>query len=127
MLRPAGDALGLVSVTHPEYLAAMREFYAAHPADTLLLRGTQGEAVANARRAQAIEWLHEGRAETAIEAEQGSVVSLPELPAIDAESTAAWTHDVLAGRRPMPAPIASQIEVIEQIATRCGAPKGIAA
>jgi hypothetical protein len=34
---------------------------------------------------------------------------------------------VLAGRRPTPAPIARQIEVIEQIATRCGAPKEIAA
>lgn len=127
MLRPVMNALGLVSVTHPEYLATMREYYAAHPADTLLMRGTQGEAVANARRAQAIEWLHDGRAHTVIEAWQGSALALPELPSIDAASTAQWTLDVLAGRLPMPAPIARQVEVIERIATRCDAPREIAA
>jgi anthranilate phosphoribosyltransferase len=118
MLAPVADPLLLASVTHPEYLAAMRAYYAAHPSNVLLMRGTQGEAVANARRAQAVEWLHDGVAEGVIDAEEGTLVTLPELPPIDAASTAAWIRRVLDGAAPMPAPIARQIEVVAAIAAR---------
>jgi anthranilate phosphoribosyltransferase len=118
MLAPVADPLLLASVTHPEYLAAMRAFYAAHPSNVLLMRGTQGEAVANARRAQAVEWLHDGGAERVIDAEEGTLVALPELPALDAASTAAWIRRVLAGAAPMPPSVARQIEVVTSIAAR---------
>ncbi len=118
MLAPVADPVLLASVTHPEYLAAMRRFYAAHPSNVLLMRGTQGEAVANARRAQAVEWLHDGVAERVIEAEDGTLITLPDLPAIDAASTAAWIRRVLEGAAPMPAPVARQIDVVAAIAAR---------
>lgn len=118
MLAPVADPLLLASVTHPEYLEAMRAYYAAHPSNVLLMRGTQGEAVANARRAHAVEWLHDGIAERVVEAEEGTLVALPELPAIDAAGTAAWITRVLEGAAPMPAPIARQIDVIAAIAAR---------
>lgn len=118
MLAPVADPLLLASATHPDYLAAMRAFYATHPSNVLLMRGTQGEAVANARRAQAIDWLHDGTAERVIEAEEGPLVALPELPAIDAASTAAWIRRVLAGTAPMPASVARQVEVVASIALR---------
>ncbi len=118
MFAPVERALLLASVTHPEYLDAMRDYYSVHPSNVLLMRGTQGEAVANARRAQTIEWLHGGRAETLVEGESGTLVTLPDLPAIDAHETAAWTRAVLDGDAAMPAPIARQIEVIERIARR---------
>jgi anthranilate phosphoribosyltransferase len=118
MFAPVENGLLLASATHPEYLEAMRDFYTAHPADVLLMRGTQGEAVANARRAQAIEWLHGGRAETVVEAESGTLLALPALPALDAHATAAWTRAVLDGATAMPGPVARQVEVIERIAKR---------
>jgi anthranilate phosphoribosyltransferase len=118
MLAPVADPLLLASVTHPEYLAAMRAFYAAHPSNVLLMRGTQGEAVANARRAQAVEWLHEGVAERVIEAEEGTLLALPDLPATDASSTAAWIRRVLDTAAPMPAPVARQVEVVAALAAR---------
>ena len=118
LFAPVREPLLLASATHPAYLATLRDYYLAHPADVLLMRGTQGEAVANARRAQAIDWLHDGMVERVVEAEDGSVLALPELPALDAASTAAWIRRVLAGEAPMPAPVARQIEVIVTLATR---------
>jgi anthranilate phosphoribosyltransferase len=117
MLTPVAAPLLLAAATHPDYLATLRDHYAAHPAQVLLMRGTQGEAVANARRAQAIDWLHDGLAERVVDAEEGSVLALPELPALDAASTAAWTRRVLSGEAPMPAPIARQIDAIVRVAT----------
>lgn len=120
MLQPVrGPALQLVSVTHPEYFATMRDYYAAHPASVMLLRGTEGEAVAHSRRPQAIEWLHEGAVERVVEAVEGSVPSLPELPAaIDAATTAEWIRGAIAGRHPVPPAIRAQVDAIRRILAR---------
>jgi anthranilate phosphoribosyltransferase len=114
-------ALQLVNVTHPEYLVAMREYFTRYQASVMLLRGTEGEAVAHARRAQAVEWLRAGESgtvsETVIEAVVGSVTDLPALPvAIDAESTARWIERALAGQVPLPDSISAQVEAIVKIA-----------
>jgi hypothetical protein len=57
-----GPALRLVSYTHPEYLTMLTEYFrTAAPAgrgDAFLMRGTEGETVANANRAQQIDWFH---------------------------------------------------------------------
>ena len=51
MLQPfAGPAVRIVSVTHPEYLVRMREYFTVHDTAALLLRGAEGEAVAHPRR-----------------------------------------------------------------------------
>ena len=56
MLQPfAGSALRIVSVTHPDYLTRMREFFTRHDTGVLALRGAEGEAVAHPRREPAIE------------------------------------------------------------------------
>jgi anthranilate phosphoribosyltransferase len=118
MLMPiAGGALQLVSVTHPEYLDAMRAFYARHPARVLLMRGTEGEAVASSKRPQAIEWLTQGVSETVLPADPESIGAMPDLPeGRDAQTTADWIDAVLAGRRPVPPAIARQVAVIEACA-----------
>ena len=118
MFAPVENGLLLASVTHPEYLAAMRDFYTVFPSNVLLMRGTQGEAVANARRAQAVEWIDGGRTETVVEAEAGTLLALPALPAVDAPATAAWTRAVLDGQAALPASVAAQADVIERIARR---------
>jgi hypothetical protein len=48
----------------------------------------------------------------------GSLTVMPELPReIDADTTAAFTQDVLAGRRRVPPAIASQVEHILRLAS----------
>ena len=66
------------------------------------------------RRLPQIDVFLRGQRRCVQEPQGGSLASLPELPAIDAASTAAWISEVLAGRRAVPAPIARQVEHILQ-------------
>ena len=107
-----GPALRLTSYTHPEYLTMLTAYFTtAAPAargDAFLMRGTEGETVANARRAQQIDWFHQGQCTTLVQTQPGSAV--PDLPeASDAASTAAWVQLVLRGERQVPATIAAQL------------------
>ena len=106
LLQPfATPALRLVSVTHPEYLKRMREFFTTHAAHALLLRGAEGEAVAHPRREPSIEWLNGNTVETW----SAPAEVQPPLPASrDAAVTAAWIHEALDGKRAVPAAIAHQ-------------------
>ncbi len=129
MLQPIGshaprEALRLVSYTHPEYRDTLTDYFLRHPANVLLARGTEGEAVADARRGSAVEWLRDGVHETVIEAAEGSSGTPPELPAgTDVEATARWIEAVLDGRQPVPEPIARQVRAI----VRCARPAHAAA
>jgi len=107
-------ALRLASYTHPEYFEMLlRYFSSAAPTargDVFLMRGTEGETVANAKRAQQIDWLHDGLCTTLVQ-KQAPVDGLPALPsAADAGTTAAWISAALAGSQPVPAPILEQVE-----------------
>lgn len=109
-----GPALRLVSYTHPEYLAMLSDYYTtAAPAgrgDAFLMRGTEGETVANAKRAQQIEWFHQHQRTTLVQ-RQEPVDELPPLPSqSDAATTAVWINAALRGEQPVPAPIAEQVE-----------------
>jgi len=110
----AGPALRLVSYTHPEYFEMLSAYFSsAVPAargDAFLMRGTEGETVANAKRAQQIAWYHEHQC-TVLVRKQEPVDELPPLPLQrDASTTAAWIKSALAGGQPVPAPIAEQVE-----------------
>ena len=107
MLQPfEGPSLRIVSVTHPEYVVRMREYFTQHETDALVLRGAEGEAVAHPRREPRIEWAHGGAAVSwTREAEAPA-----ELPSRDRYETARWIERVLAGDIPIPAAIAHQVE-----------------
>jgi anthranilate phosphoribosyltransferase len=115
ILQPfAQPALRLSSYTHPEYLELLTAYFttaAPHElGDAFLMRGTEGETVANAKRAQQIEWFHQGVRTTLVE-KQVATDEVPPLPAQrDAATTAAWIREALDGRQPIPAPIAEQVE-----------------
>lgn len=116
----AQPALRLVSYTHPEYLTTLTDYFSteADPArgDVFLMRGTEGETVANAKRANAITWFHD-RVATQLVERQAPVDEAPPLPAAsDAQTTALWIQEVLQGRQPVPAPIAEQVEHCLQVA-----------
>jgi anthranilate phosphoribosyltransferase len=116
--RAPGRHLLVTSYTHPAYAQSMSEYLVASHSNALLMRGTEGEAVADARRAQAIDFSYAGSMRTVQEAHAGVLAELPALPAaIDAESTARFTEKLLGGEaRPMPKPIAQQIERIVECA-----------
>jgi anthranilate phosphoribosyltransferase len=110
----AGPALRLTSYTHPEYLEMLSAYFAGEApvarGDAFLMRGTEGETVANAKRAQQIEWFHEHR-RTILVQKQEPVDEMPPLPhSSDAETTARWIEQALNGAQPVPAPIVEQVE-----------------
>ena len=110
MLQPfAGAALRIVSVTHPDYLTRMRDYFTTMDTAALLLRGAEGEAVAHPRREPAIEWLFDGRTEVWKAETAGR--DAPELPVgRDPSITARWIEEVLAGEAPVPHAIEHQVE-----------------
>jgi len=114
-------ALRLVNYTHPEYRTSLSGLFQAFPqagiGGALLARGTEGEAVADTRRQVQIDWLHDGQAETLVPAQTRSTdAAAPMLPENrDAETTAQWIDDVLAGRIPVPESIELQVATIVKI------------
>jgi anthranilate phosphoribosyltransferase len=120
----AQPVLRLVSYTHPEYLTMLTEYFStAAPAargDVFLMRGTEGETVANAKRAQTVTWFHDNQATVLIE-KQAPVDESPPLPrASDAKTTAEWILQALAGQQPVPEPIAEQVRQCVQVAHQLG-------
>jgi len=106
----AGTSLIVSSYTHPEYALSMAATFALTGANAMLLRGTEGEAVADPRRTPRIELFLQGQRQTLQEAKSGSLEALPTLPQdIDPASTAAYIRAVLAGASPVPTPIATQV------------------
>ena len=105
-----GPALVIGSYTHPEYATSMAATFELIGANALLLRGTEGEPVADPRRSPRMELFLHGQASRLQEAQSGPLAALPALPeAIDAHSTHAFIAAVLAGEIPVPTPIAEQI------------------
>ena len=108
-----GPALRLVSYTHPEYLETLGEYFlSASPperGDAFLMRGTEGETVANANRAQQIDWFHQGQ-RTLLVQRDAPTDELAQVPdGRDAATTAAWIARALRGEVPVPASIAEQV------------------
>jgi len=122
MLQPfSGPAVRIVSVTHPEYLVRMREFFTAHDTAALLMRGAEGEAVAHPRREPAMEWAFGGRVETW--KDDSAVTAITEaLPDREARATAQWIESVLAGKLPVPAAIAHQLACCRRAVAALTAP-----
>lgn len=107
-----GKAFIVGSYTHPEYASSMAATWALTGAHALLLRGTEGEPVADARRTPRMEVFRDGE-RTEVQAQQdGPLAKLPSLPEVDAASTAAYIRAVLNGSLPIPTPIALQVEHI---------------
>jgi anthranilate phosphoribosyltransferase len=117
MLNPVrgAPALRLVNHTHPEFGALMAQWALQSGADAMLLRGTEGEPVADPRRQPRIDtWLGGVlRSELSLPAHEGVLTELPLLPRVtDAAHTAVYVQEVLSGMRPAPAPLSRQAGLI---------------
>lgn len=116
LMNPCTESAVVVgSYTHPEYAVSMAATLELTQANALLLRGTEGEPVADARRTPAMTALRRGHASQVQEAKAGALSSVPNLPAADAVATAQWIQAVLAGQVPVPEPIARQVAHIVQL------------
>ena len=105
-----GKSLVVSSYTHPEYAVSMAATFERVQANALLLRGTEGEGVADARRLPQMQGFIGGVRVLNEEGVKGTLPSVPDLPkAIDAASTAAYIESVLAGRTPVPPSISQQV------------------
>ena len=114
-----GKALVVSSYTHPEYAISMGQTFELIAANALLLRGTEGEVVADARRTPQMEAFIGGE-RTLLQAFQpGTLASVPDLPtAIDSDSTARYIRAVMSGSHAVPASIARQVEHILRLTSQ---------
>lgn len=107
------DALLVSSYTHPEYAVSMADTLKLTGSHALLLRGTEGEAVADARRMPKIDAFIDGVQTCLVESQTGSLTEIPQIPTqTDANSTALYTQAVLNGELPIPKPIERQVQAI---------------
>lgn len=114
----SGPAVIVSSYTHPEYAVSMGAVFERMRATALLLRGTEGEVVADARRLPQMDGFVRGERVTLQEGRKGTVTDMPDLPKeVDPQATAAYIRDVLAGRKPTPEALALQVEHILHLST----------
>ena len=106
---PSDRAFRIIAVTHPDFQALMREYLAMAPGHAMLMRGVEGEAVVRLHAPQPIEQ---------VDPAGGLVTRLlrdceaPALPGRDAQSTAAWTRQVLEGSIAVPAALLQQAALL---------------
>ena len=111
----SGASLRVVNYTHPEFAALLKEFLAATHAHAALLRGTEGEPVADPRRTPRMDVFIDGceRPDLSRAAQEGVLTELPVLPrGIDAATTARYIQAVVSGEKPAPGPLSQQVECL---------------
>jgi anthranilate phosphoribosyltransferase len=117
VLAPCGGAASLrvVNYTHPEYFAMLGAFVGHIGGDAVLMRGTEGEPVADPRRAPRLDVFIAGQPRTDLSraAHEGVLTELPVLPrGFDAATTALYIQSVVSGEKPAPTPLSQQVECL---------------
>jgi len=113
-----GPSVLVGSYTHPEYAQSMGAVFELMGSTALLLRGTEGEAVADARRMPQMEGFVAGKRVVLQEQRRGTLTELPGWPSgVDPQATAAYIHDVMNDRQPLPESISLQVEHILRLAS----------
>ena len=121
----AQPSLRVVNYTHPEYGTRLAEFIDETAADALLMRGTEGEPVADARRLQRMDVYLGGqlRADLSVPGHAGVVTGLPALPlGSDAPSTASFIRAIVTGTSPAPAAVTAQVDCLVRALGAIGSP-----
>ncbi len=117
LLAPAQGqrSMRVVNYTHPEYGQTLGGFLAATRADAMLMRGTEGEPVADPRRLPRLDVFLEGqlRADLSRAAQEGVLTEMPVLPrSHDAATTSLYIQSVVSGEKPAPGPLQQQAEAL---------------
>jgi anthranilate phosphoribosyltransferase len=112
-----GRSMRVVNYTHPEYGSALHGFLQASGASAMLLRGTEGEPVADPRRMPRLDVFLDGqlRADLGVPAQEGVLSELPVLPRVtDAATTALYIQSVVSGEKPAPSPLQQQVAALRR-------------
>jgi anthranilate phosphoribosyltransferase len=115
-----GTAMRVVNYTHPEYATMLTEFLQQTVANAMLMRGTEGEPVADPRRLPKLDVFIDGflRPELSAAAHDGVLRELPVLPrTCDASTTALYIQSVISGEKPAPGPLAQQVATLRAALT----------
>ena len=84
-----------------------------------MLFRSEGEVVANARRAQTLSSIVQGEVRIEVESQEIAPISAAVLPSSrEPAPTAVWTQSVLAGEHPVPQAIHDQVEAIMRTLAR---------
>jgi anthranilate phosphoribosyltransferase len=81
----------------------------------MLMRGTEGEPVADPRRLPKLDVFIDGflRTDLSVAAHEGVLRELPVLPrTFDAATTAMYIQSVISGEKPAPAPLTQQVDCL---------------
>jgi anthranilate phosphoribosyltransferase len=108
------QAARLIAVTHPDFQALLRDYFAGTPGNVFLMRGVEGEPVVRLHSPQPMELIGMDGHAVPVLVEDGEP-DYP-LPARDAHATAQWTASVLEGRERVPRALAGQVA---QLAGQC--------
>ncbi len=112
----AGSAMRVVNYTHPEYGQMLTGFLQHTLANAMLMRGTEGEPVADPRRLPKLDVFIDGapRSDLSVAAHDGVLRELPVLPrTCDAATTAMYIQSVISGEKPAPAPLMQQVACLQ--------------
>ncbi len=110
-------AVRVVNYTHPEYGHMLTDFLQHTRANAVLMRGTEGEPVADPRRQPQLNVLLHGqpRPDLSVPAQTGVLRELPELPSTcDALTTARHINAVMQGLAQPPASLTEQVRCLMQ-------------
>ncbi|XBS71030.1 DNA-binding protein YbiB [Acerihabitans sp. KWT182] len=99
----------LTSVSHPEYITRVGEFFKAINSGALLMNGTEGESYANPQRMSKIYSLYQGEQRLLLDPADFTLPATALPVDRDAASTARWTQGCLNGERALPEAIRLQL------------------
>ncbi|MRS13848.1 DNA-binding protein YbiB [Enterobacteriaceae bacterium RIT691] len=103
-----GAALRLSSVSHPEYVPRVGQFFEKIGGRALLMHGTEGEVYANPQRCPQISLIDDSGTRLVVEREDATrEAKVPESK--DPEVTARWIERCVAGVEPIPESIKIQL------------------
>jgi anthranilate phosphoribosyltransferase len=106
---PENAALRLSSVSHPEYLSRVSQFFQSVGGQALVMHGTEGEVYANPLRCPQINWVN-AAGEQVVYSRQAEVSPVPVFPSgKDPQLTVEWLTRCLHGEEPVPESIHIQL------------------
>ena len=116
----AGPSIQVASYTHPEYALSMQATLEGLKANALLLRGTEGEPVADPRKMPSMRCFIKGQAFAQLDIAPETAHDTIDMPiGMNAQQTAELIDAMIQGRKPVPPPIQAQAELIFRLSLAC--------
>ena len=115
-----GNSIQVASYTHPEYAASMQATLEGLKANAVLLRGTEGEPVADPRKIPSMRCFIKGQAFAQLNIAPETAHESTDMPmGMNAQQTAEFINAMIQGRKPVPQPIQAQAELISRLSLAC--------